>query len=183
MAVKYISYIQTEILVRNWKTLQGIRESLALDIQSLGEKPSQEEIDDYILTQVVGNKVMSDIPPSGSISDTTANTSASYKQIIKSGHSNALRSLREEKLCIELIDDKLNIAFRRLTVLQRRILTLFYLESKTWTEVLSELKEEKHFISRSNAQKYRRVSIEKVCSISKITTDVYLKAMNLVEVD
>jgi len=182
MAQEYISYIQAENLIKNWNTLLGVKESLALDIRSLGVEQNQEEIDDYIYTSVVGNKVLSDTPRSGKVSDTTGNTSASYQQVIKRDYCNALECLKKEKLHIEIVSDKLSIGFKRLSLLQQQIINLFYLENKTWTEVLDELKKDKYFISKRQAQFDRRKSVEEIQKISKITVDMYVYVMNLVEV-
>lgn len=181
MAVEYISYIQTENLIKNWPTLQGIKESLALEIKALGNEINQEEIDDLIYSQVVGNKVLSDNSPTGKISDTTGNVAASYQQVIKGDYYSTLEAIKKEKFCIELVDDKLNIAYRRLSQLQQKILKLFYLENKTWGEVLEELNAEKYFLSKQQAQLKRREGIYKIQTISKITVETYLQVMKLVE--
>lgn len=183
MAVEYISYIQTENLFKSWPTLIAIKESLRAELQSLENEVNQDDMDDYIYTQVIGNKVLTDIPPSGKISDTTGNVSASYQQVINRDHFNALEQIRNEKLSIELVDDKLSIAFRRLSPMQQRLLKLFYWENKFWTEVLEELKKEEYFMSKRQAQICRRDSIEKLQSISKITVDRYLFVIKLVEVE
>lgn len=184
MAIEYISYIQTENLLKSWPIIQGVKESLTLEIQALGDGVNQDEEDDYIYTQVVGNKVLSDIPPAvGKISDTTGNISASYKQVMKHDYYSTLKAIREDKFCIELVDDKLDIAFRRLSFIERKILECFYLKNKTWAEVLEELKKERNYMSRQKAQLERRKAIERVQSISKITVDMYLQVMDLVEVE
>lgn len=182
MAVEYISYIQTENLFKAWPTIQGIKESLTLELKALVLKNSDEK-DDYILTQVMGNKVLSDIPPSGKISDTTGDTAASYLQVIERDYCSTLEAIKKEKFCIELVDDKLNIAFRRLSQIQQKILKLFYLDNKTWAEVLEELRKEKYFFSKDQAQQHRRRAIEKLQSISKITVETYVSVMKLVEVE
>lgn len=182
MAQEYISYMQTENLFKAWPTIQGIKESLSLELKALEVRNSKEK-DDYILTQVMGNKVISDIPPSGKISDTTGDIAASYQQVINRDYYNTLEAIKKEKFCIELVDDKLDIAFRRLTPIQQKILRSFYLDNKIWSEVLEELKKEKCFLTKDQAQKYRRRSLEKVQSISKITVDSYLQVMRLVEVE
>lgn len=182
MAVEYISYIQTENLIRAWPTIQGIKESLSLELKSL-EVANSDEKDDYILTQVIGNKVLSDAPPSGKISDTTGDIAASYQQVINRDYYTTLEAIKKEKFCIELVDDKLNIAYRRLSPVQQKILKLFYLDSKTWAEVLEELKAEKYFFSKQQAQRLRRDGIYKVQRISKITVESYFQVMKLVEVD
>lgn len=183
MAVEYISYIQTENLFKNWNTLLGVKESLALDIRTLVATPMQEEIDDYIYTAVVGNKVLTDTPPSGKISDITGSVAANYQQVIERGYLGTLESVKKEKFCIELVDDKLNIAFRRLNLMQQQLLKLFYWENKTWAEVLDKLKEDKHFITKHQAQSQRRNSIEKMQITSKINVEMYLFVMRLVEVE
>lgn len=183
MAVEYISYIQTENLLRAWPTIQGVKESLDLEIQALGDGVNKDEEGDYIYTQVIGNKVLSDIPPSGKTSDTTGNIAESYQQVMKRDYYNTLKAIRGDKFCIELVDDKLELAFRRLSAMQQQILRLFYLEDKVWAEVLEELKKEEHFMSKRQAQVCRRDSIEKLQSISKITVDRYLYVMKLVGVE
>ncbi|MDR7856047.1 hypothetical protein [Tissierella sp.] len=182
MAVEYISYIQTENLFKSWPTIQGIKESLSLELKAL-EVKSSEEIDDYIYTQVVGNKVLSDTPPSGKISDSTGNTSTSYHQVVNRDYYSTLEAIKKEKFCIELVDDKLEIAYRRLNLLQQKILRLFYLEKKVWAEVVEELNKEKYFLSKQQAQCQRRESIYKIQSISKITVETYMQVMRLVEVE
>lgn len=182
MAVGYISYIQTENLIRAWPTIQGIKESLSIELKALESKNSDEK-DDYILTQAIGNKVVSDIPPSGKISDTTGDIAASYLQVIERDYYSTLEAIKKEKFCIELVDDKLNIAYRRLSLVQQKILKLFYLENKTWAEVLEELKKEKHFFSKQQAQFQRRDGIYKIQTISKITVETYVSVMKLVEVE
>ncbi|SCG82714.1 hypothetical protein DW1_1141 [Proteiniborus sp. DW1] len=182
MGLEYISYIQTEELFKAWPTIQGIKESLAIELRAL-EVANSDEKDEYIYTQVVGNKVITDIPPTGKISDTTGDIAANYMNVINRDYYNTLEAIKKDKFYIELVDDKLNIAFRRLTSTQQKLLKLFYWEKKTWAEVLEELKKDKHFISKHQAQVQRRVSIEKLQSISKITVEAYLKVMELVEVE
>lgn len=183
MAVEYISYIQTENLFKSWQTLMAIKESLGAELQALRDKDNQDDIDDYIYTQVIGNKVLTDIPPSGKISDTTGSISSSYQQVINRDHFNTLEQIKKEKLSIELVDDKLSIAFRRLSPMQQQLLKLFYWENKVWAEVLKELKKDKHFMSKRQAQICRRDSIEKLQSISKITVERYSYVMKLMGVE
>jgi len=181
MAQEYISYMQTENLFKIWPMLKTINESLTLEIKAL--ETNDKEVDDYIYTQVVGNKVLNDTPPSGKISDTTGNTVASYKQVIKNDYTSTLECIKKEKFCVDLIDDKLNISYRRLSPMQQLLLKLFYWDRKTWAEVLTELRKEKHFISKDQAQHQRRIGIEQIQITSKVNIDMYLKAMKLVEVD
>lgn len=183
MALEYISYIQTENLIRAWPTIQGIKESLGRELSFYKYTNKMGSADDYIYTKVIGNKVLSDTPPSGKISDSTGNTAVNIENMWNEDMQSIKKRLMEEKFCIELVDDKLNIAFRRLSLVQQKILKLFYLENKTWAEVLDELKKEKYFISKQQAQFQRRYAIEKMQSISKIKVDSYFQVMKLVEVE
>ena len=81
MTIEYISYIQTEKLFTQWPTLKAVKESLGLELKALGNGVDKEDENNLIYTQVIGNKVLTDTPPSGNISDTTASTSASYQQV------------------------------------------------------------------------------------------------------
>ncbi|OZV12314.1 hypothetical protein CIW83_09450 [Tissierella sp. P1] len=183
MAVEYISYIQTENLIKVWPTIQGIKESLDRELSLYEYTNKIGSANSYIYTKVIGNKVISDIPPSGKISDTTGDTAVNIENMWDKDMKSIKNSLLEEKFCIDLIDDKLNIAFRRLSQMQQKILKLFYLDNKTWAEVLEELKVEKYFLSKQQAQFQRRNGIYKVQSISKITVESYLQVMKLVEVE
>lgn len=182
MAQEYISYIQTENLLRNWTTIQGMKESLQIELTKL-EKTNAEGKDEYILSQVLGNRVLSDTPPSGKISDTTGNVATSYKKILNQDYYTTLEEIRKDKYYVDIVDDKLNIAFKRLPRTQGRILKLFYLECKTWAEVLDELKSDKCYFTKQQAQRRRREGIYKIQSISKITTDDYNHVIKLVEVE
>lgn len=182
MAIEHISYMQLENLIRNWENIKSLRESLLLSIRAFNAGPDQKEVDDYIYTKVIGNKALSDTPPSGRISDTTGDTSNCYEENIKKDYSNSLKCLENERLYVEIVLDKLDIAFRRLTTVQQEIIKLFYVKEMTWAEVMEELSEQKQYITKRQAQRQRRSSIEQMQSISRISTDVYSCVIGLMEV-
>lgn len=183
MAVEYISYIQTEDLLKVWSTIQGIKESLDRELSLYKYTSKMGSADDYIYTKVIGNKVLSDTPPLGKISDNTGNTAINIENMWNEDMRSIKKRLMEEKFCIDLVNDKLEIAYRRLSLIQQKILKLFYLENKTWAEVLEELKAEKYFFSKQQAQLQRRNGIYKIQSISKITVETYVSVIKLVEVE
>lgn len=182
MAQEYISYIQTENLLRAWPTIQGIKESLDRELNLYKYTNKMGNRDDYIYTKVIGNKELSDMPSSGRLPDTTGDTAINIEKMWDKDMADMREKLIEEKYCIELVDDKLNIAFRRLSVMQQEILRLFYMEDKTWAEVLDLLKKY-DYMSKRQAQNRRREAIERVQSISKITVEMYEYVMDLVEVE
>lgn len=182
MAQEYISYIQTEELLKIWPTIEGIRESLDRELKLYGYTGKMGNVDGYIYTKIIGNKVLSDSPHSGKLSDTTGDTALNIERMWDEDMKSIEKQLLEEKLYLDLIDDKLDIAFKRLSPTQQKILRLFYMENKTWTEVLERLRQD-NYMSKRQAQRRRQEAVEKVQSISKITVDMYDYVMNLVEVE
>lgn len=182
MAQEYISYIQTEELFKRWPTLQGIKESLETELKLYKYADKMGNADDYIYTKIIGNKVISDSPHSGKLSDTTGSMALNGENMWNEDIESIKKQLLEDKLYIELVDDKLSIAFKRLSPTQQKILNLFYIENRTWAEVLERL-EKDNYMSKRQAQKRRQEAIEKIQSISKITVDMYDYAMKLVEVE
>lgn len=182
MAQEYISYIQTEELLKAWPTIQGIKESLEIELNLYKYTDKMGSPDDYIYTKIIGNKELSDMPHSGRLSDTTGDTAVNIEKMWDKDMEDMRKKLMEEKYCIELVDDKLSIAFKRLTDIQQQILQLFYIENKTWAEVLRQLKKD-DYMSKRQAQNRRREAVEKIQSICKITVEMYEYVMKLVEVE
>lgn len=180
MAQEYISYIQTEELLRAWPTIQGIKESLEIELNLYKYTDKIGSPEDYIYTKIIGNKELSDMPHSGRLSDTTGDTAVNIQKMWNKEMAGIKEKLMEEKYCIELVDDKLSIAFRRLSQIQQQILKLFYMENKTWAEVLPQIDD---YMTKDQAQRRRKDAIERVQSISKITVEMYEYVMNLVEVE
>ncbi|HHX61089.1 MAG TPA: hypothetical protein GX707_10320 [Epulopiscium sp.] len=183
MAERCISYLQTENLLRQWPTIQGIRESLALELKSLQGGASLVDPNDYIHTKVIGNKVITGNSFSGGISDTTGNLATSYSNQIARDFSETVDCIQNEKFYIGLVDNKLDIACKRITPIQYEILKLFYWEDKVWADVLEELKKDKKFMSKKSAQDQRRDAIEKIRSISKVSVKAYEIVMKLAGVE
>lgn len=179
MAVKYISYLQTEKLFTQWPVIQGIKESLQIEINTIRAKNTMATDGEYIDTLVLGNRIMDTAPPSTKITDKTGNVAASYRQTMKRDYSNALKRITEEKLYIELVDDKLDVAFKRLPLTQQQLLKLFYWENKTWAEVLEEFKCNDCYLSKYQAQIQRQYGIERMKNISKITIKAYDYVMDM----
>lgn len=180
MAERCISYMQTENLFKQWPTIKLIRESLALEFKSLQGGTTLVDPNEYIHTKVLGNKVITGNSFSGGISDTTGNLATSYSNQISKDFADTLESIQNEKFYIGLIDNKLDIACKRLTPTQYEILRLFYWEDKVWADVLEELKKEKNFMSKSCAQDQRRDAINKIKNISMINVKAYDTVMKLV---
>lgn len=183
MARQYITYIQCENLIRQWPLISAIKESLQIELDNLKIKKNMIDKDEYIETMSMGNKIIDGTPPAKKIADKTSSTAANYRKIAYRDYKIALKKAKEEKLYIELVDDKLDIAYKRLYPMQRRIIKLFYLDCKIWSEVLGELKEEGHYLSKHQAQTERSKAVRRMQSAARIETRVYEYVMGLIEVE
>lgn len=185
MAPQYTNYIQTENLIKSWLDIKFTKESLAVELNKfIVQSLDYEEIDSSIYSQSIGNKVLGDIPTAqGRISDSTGDTAIRYQRVIHNQYTTSLEWIQEELNLISLVDEKLDIGFRRLSCSQQKILNFFYLENKTWAETLEGLNAEKCFITKQQAQRQRRDGIYKIQRISKITIDAYLKVIELLGVE
>lgn len=182
MDTEYIGYTQTENLLRAWPTIRGIKESLDLELQSV-ESNIASEVDGYIYTKAIGGQPLDSPPGGGGTSDKTARVAEGYRQILESELKNTTETIIKEKARVEIMDSKLELALRRLPVVQRRIVELFYVEDKIWKEVLSTLRKEGQYTSRQTAHTQRRKAIETVSCVLMVTNDSYKQIMKLVEVD
>ncbi|HHX60352.1 MAG TPA: hypothetical protein GX707_06395, partial [Epulopiscium sp.] len=90
MAQRCISYIQTENLLRQWQTIQGIKESLALELKALESGGDLVAPSEYICTKVLGNKVITGMSHPSGISDTTGNLATGYRQQIAKDFADTL---------------------------------------------------------------------------------------------
>lgn len=163
-----------------WPVLEGIFESLSLDMKATKARSSADIIDEYIYNMCIGNRSI-DMPPTRKINDTTGNIAYNYIKSIKYEQKEIKNSLKSDILEISLVLDKMSIAFRRLTPLQQQILKLCYWEKKTWKEIIEIIKQNNHYISIRHAQELRRSGIEKMTKISRITIDAYTYIIGLLD--
>ena len=94
----YIRYHETEQLFKAWPLLDAILESKKVDLLMARSKSRNKEnlasTDDYILGLVYGNKALSDVPPTGKISDTTGNIAANYSKVMSMDKRRSIRKAR-----------------------------------------------------------------------------------------
>jgi len=174
-SLDHIRYHEVERLFAAWPVLEGILESLNVDIKAARARESIGTDEEYIYDLSIGNKVPDGMPKARELGDTTGNIAASYSSIMRHELENVRRELKEECMVIASVLDKLTIAFRRLSPLQRSILELYYWEKKTWKEILAE----KQYTSKAQAQRYRKTGIEKIRVIAKVTIEDYKAVMKL----
>jgi hypothetical protein len=167
----YIGYQQTEELFRLCPTLEGMLESLRIDLNKT-EQIEAIDIDDALYSGVIGNKVLTDLPrpPDGNTSDTTGNMAARYQNSYKRELLHCKYELRKDILEIDSMLQKINLSLKRLSKTQRDILTLYYWEQKTWGEI-----EKAVHLEKRTAQIRRTEALRKIVTISQIDESQYKK--------
>jgi hypothetical protein len=120
------------------------------------------------------------MPPTGKISDITANLAARYEKTIRSEKKHQNKEIQKDLYDVQMILGKLDIALRRTRPLQQKICKLFYWEKKSWPEILEQIKPDREYISKRTAQAYRRKAIETMARVLMIDSDDYNKIMDLI---
>jgi len=139
--------------------------------------------EDYIYSMVIGNKVLSDMPPAGKISDSTGNIAENYRKLMKYDRKTVKREINIDIIEVSLVISKLQIAYRRLSFLQRRVLELYYWQELSWKEIAEALKHDDLYYSVRQIQERRRTGIEKMTGVLMVTIEAYEYVVGLVSVD
>ena len=177
----YIRYHEVETLYKAWPTLEGILESLCVDLKQLKSVKGIDTQDEYIYSLTMRARALNDTPRAGGLTDTTGNIAISYSEIMQHELKDVKHELREEYFVIATVLDKLVIAYKRLAPLVRAILEAYYWDNKTWDEIVSELEPKDQYISKAQAQRYRKAGMEKMRVILKVTVEDYKIIMRLVD--
>ena len=178
--LNYISYQEAEKLFEVWPMLERIKENSAIETKLI-EAVKNENIDEWIYSLAIGNKVLDDLPHPHTNSSPTERIAMSYAKTIEHELLDTSEEVKKEIMLLFLVDIKLKIAFDGLTPLQQKILKLFYWEKKTWAEILSQLAKEKEYLSKHQAQVQRKEGIRRLAITSRITVKVYEDVMRIIE--
>lgn len=177
----YIRYHEVETLYKAWPTLEGILESLCVDLKQLKSVKGIDTQGEYIYSLTMRTRGYDDMPKGERLTDKTGELAVSYSDIMRHELKDVKHELKYEYFLIATVLDKLEIAYKRLAPLVRAILELYYWDNKTWEEIVSELEPQGQYISKSQAQRYRKAGIEKMRVILKVTVEDYNKIMELVD--
>jgi len=172
----YVRYHETEKLFTAWPELEAIYESLSRDLNSVRTKDSMGIGDDYIYSLCIGNKAFDNIPTSGKISDSTGSVAANYSKMMRHDRKAVRQELTIEILELGAVISKLNLAFRRLSSLQREVLTLHYRDNILDKKIAKVLN-----CNVSQVKDKRRFGIEKMKQVMRLTIEKYERVMNMVE--
>ena len=179
--MSYIRYHEVETLYKAWPTLEGILESLCVDLKQLKSVKGIDTQGEYIYSLTMRTRGYDDMPKGERLTDKTGELAVSYSDIMRHELKDVKHELKYEYFLIATVLDKLEIAYKRLAPLVRAILELYYWDNKTWEEIVSELEPQGQYISKSQAQRYRKAGVEKMRVILKVTVEDYNKIMELVD--
>ena len=176
--MNYIRYHEAEYLFRKHHTLEAILECLSSELKHYSKELDSE----YITGSSLGTGQNEIFIQSNKISDKTYSiASSNYADSINTNYLNAKAEIREDITIISMVLDKLNISFRRLSCIQQEILRLYYWDEKTWDEVIDAIKPKRSYISKGQAQRYRKSGIEKIRTICMIDIESYKKVVKLLD--
>lgn len=188
-----IRFHETEQLFIAWPLLNAILESLQVDLimarNNSQNKGNLASVDDYIYSMALGNKTLNDMPPAGVISDSTCNIAASYGEAMQRDVKQYSREWIEEAkeagneyYIIAPVTDKLTIAFKSLTNLQREILRLYYWENKVWKEVKASISSDTYkSVSAIKAEREKAVNKMAVILDNSMKYETYENIMEMVD--
>lgn len=178
-----IRYHEAEKLFKAWPTIEAIVDGLSVDIKYFRKYNSTGTDADYIYSMVVGNKVLNDMPPTGKISDSSGNIAANYQSNKRFDKKEIRIEIGSELHFLLSINQKMEIAFKRPSPVQREILKLFYWEELPWKEVLDIINQNSRYISESTAKAERMRGIKKMAIVlgTALSMEDYNAVMKIVD--
>lgn len=169
----YIGYKQVESLIGSLPLLEGLLESLHVDLKAVVQIDAIEA--EAVYNAAVGVRPYTDMPGTPyNVSDTTSKIAISYKTTLIGEKMCEKKKIRMDILLIDSVVEKISISRKKLTKRQSDILKSFYIELMTWNEISASC-----HIERRTAQLERERAIRKVAKIAHITEDDYKYIMEM----
>lgn len=171
-------YHEMENLLKQYKGIEGASESIKYELYGFSEGVDDNDVDDFISAMTLKGKPFDyvAVDNGGYIGDKTGNIAMNYRKQLEKENEQLIKDLESELFILQLVLDKLNIGLRRLPSIQQQILWRFYVENKTWIEVLDLLDD---YISKDQAQRQRRDAIERLQVMCRITISQYQEVAKL----
>lgn len=174
-------YHEIERLFTAWPKLEDILRNLSLDLNRIWVRNSTGVDDEYIYSLCIGNKAIDNMPKTRRKSDSTGNIAVRYGIVMRHDRRAVKTELTGDSFEISIVIDKLQLAFRRLSSLQREILALYYWEGKTLREITELIKTDQQLYGIRQVQEKRHKAIEKMKNIMKLPIETYGRIMSMVE--
>lgn len=167
--LSYIGIQEAENLIRTYKPMLALLESLQLDLTKLYLDGMMESEDDVIYSLSMGNRRLDGmpLPPIGK-SDKTGNIAIAYRHAIANANRGKMRAITREIIDISAVVEKVDIGFHAMTTLQRGILEDLYVEGFSWASVCRN-----RGVNEWEGKRLRRKSLEVMAKTSRITMEEY----------
>lgn len=171
--MEYIRTHEVEKLFELWPTLIALYEHVA------GETANDMERDDYIYSLAIGSKPMDNMPPTGKISDPTCNIATTYAKQMQQDKRIVAKSINYDALKISFALDRLEYAFHRLSLLQRKILPLCYWDKLTWREISIKASKSGRYIAPNAAKELKKSGTERMARELQMPSHIYAELMDI----
>ena len=171
----HINYQSVENLLKEYKALTALVESLKIELQLAYVKGAQEDDNEVIYALVLGNRKIDDMPRAANvISDKTFNVAISYRQSMKNSNYNEIKRLSQEILAISVVLEKIDVAINALTESEVSLIKSIYFECKSWHEIARNDQEE------LKLKRDRKEILEKMAKIIRLPEEMYLDVIGMV---
>jgi len=175
----YITYPQTEELLKCYPKLKSYLKNLQLELERLFREGKNDDIDpDEIMYSLsIGNRVVNDMPHAmPTPGDKMTNIVITKDRIIEEEMRNRMTDINTIGEVVEKISNTLEC----LTTQEKQIIEFKYFESMVWKDIL---KTTKAFVEERQAKQQRRVAIEKMLPLLRITTEQFEFCIRKVKTD
>ncbi len=173
--MQYIRCQDVEFLLKNYRLLKGLFQSLRLEIRRTRGGINK---DDYIESMVFKKTQPGDIKiySKGKTSDKTGNTALSYEQQAKKETDRLLKELKDELLLLDTTIGKIEISYKMLPEELQQIIKLRYYENLTSYQV-----EYKLLLSKYQVNERRKQALKQMQITSRITINDYNKVVKILK--
>lgn len=163
MSMEFVRYHEVEILLRSFQALQGAKEALRVQIQSVLDVNEDESIESLAFFRNTDG-----LPPgTNTVPDRTGNIAAGLRKSNKEA-SEATNEIILDLLLIDAVTRKLEIGLKVLLPDERRTIELRYFNNLNWQEIADELT-----VSIATVQRHRRAGVERIRVVARITISDY----------
>ncbi len=173
--MQFIQFNEIETLLKNYRHLKGLIQTLRLEIKRVWGIPE----DDFIETAMFKKTQPDDIKifSKGQTSDKTGNIAVSYKRQMEIETNQLLRKLKSELLLISTVVGKIEIAYKTLPEEMQQIIKLRYYENFVSGQI-----EQKLHLSKYQLNERRKQALKQMRITSRITMDDYNEGIKILKI-
>lgn len=169
----YINYQQVEELLKFYPVIESLTNSLQLELNIAYIENAEESDSEVIYALVLGNHKLDGMPrPPHIISNKTCNVALIYKQAALKDASVKVKRLTKEILQLNMVLEKIDIAFESLEEDQKRAVEILCRGKKcTPLSILDERR----------MKRDKRKALENMAIIMRLSVDVYCEVVSKIK--